>query len=459
MPSTAFPARHWSETLLGRVLGPMQEFMHRSAAGGIILVVVTVIALVLANSPLAPVYDAVLHTKVSFAVGPFALSESVLHWVNDGLMAIFFFLVGLEIKREVLVGELADVRAALLPIGAAVGGALAPAVIYLALNWGRSGAAGWGVPMATDIAFSLGVLALLGDRVPYGLKVFLTALAIIDDLIAVLVIALFYAGGIAWPALATGLGLLGLLGLANIFGIRALLVYAGLGSLVWLAFLQSGVHATVAGVLVALTVPARSRLDPAGFLTRARGILDRFEAAGGASTPMLTDERQQTALLELEDAAEAAQAPLQKVEHALHAWVQFGVMPIFALTNAGVALALGTVSGEAVPVALGIALGLVVGKPVGILLAAWLLVRSGLAGLPAGVSWSQLAGVACLAGIGFTMSLFIATLGFGQGALLEGAKLGILGASLVAGGLGYLVLWRQAPAPVVEPGAAPAAHH
>ncbi len=449
---TRTPARDWRDTPLAHVLSPMQRFIHHETASGIVLIAATVAALALANSPLALPYDALLHTEIGVEAGPFALRESLAHWINDGLMALFFFLVGLELKREALAGELANPRQALLPILAAVGGAALPAVIYSLVNRGGPGAPGWGVPMATDIAFALGVLALLGSRVPWALKVFLTAVAVIDDLLAVLVIALFYTGGLDLGALGIGLGVLALLAAVNLLGIRALPLYVALGLLVWLAFLRSGVHATLAGVLVALTIPARSRIDRDSFLSRAYGLLEQLRQGDPAEAPLLTDERQEQAVLELEDACEAVQAPLQKLEHQLQPWVAFGVMPVFALANAGVALSAQGLAGEGLPVVLGIAAGLVLGKPAGLFAATWLAVRLGIAQLPQGVTWRQIAGAGCLAGLGFTMSLFIATLGFeGAPELLAAAKLGILVASLAAGLIGYAALRLAASPAAPEP--------
>jgi NhaA family Na+:H+ antiporter len=275
-------APHWSVTPLARILRPMQEFIHQSQSSGIVLLLMTILALAVANSPLSASYSAFLNSYVTIAASPFVLQETVLHWINDGLMAIFYFLVGLEIKREVLVGELASLRAAMLPIAAAIGGVLAPALIYVAFNLGGEGIDGWGVPMATDIAFALGCLALLGDRIPFGLKIFLTAVAIVDDLIAVLVIAIFYSSGVHLAALGIGFAVLLVLVFANFFGIRTPLIYATLGVLVWLAFLHSGVHATIAGVLVALTIPARSRIKQSAFLARLRQTLRQFEQEGVA---------------------------------------------------------------------------------------------------------------------------------------------------------------------------------
>ena len=438
-------ARHWSKTPLVHILGPMQEFIQQSQASSIILLVMTILALLIANSPLSAMYNTLLETHIGLSIGAFQLDESILHWVNDGLMAIFFFLVGLEIKREVLVGELANPRAAALPIIAAIGGVVVPAAIYMAFNFGGSGQHGWGVPMATDIAFALGCLALLGNRTPLGLKIFLTAVAIVDDLIAVLVIALFYTSDLHLLWLAGGLGVVVLLLAANLVGIRAPIVYGALGAVVWLAFLESGVHATIAGVLVALTIPARRRIDTPTFVQRVRQVVQQFEQSGRDRDRLHASEGQQSAVLELEDICEQAQAPLQKIEHDLHGWVAFVIMPIFAFANAGVALPANSLGGESLPVLLGILLGLVIGKPVGIFAASWLAVRTGIAALPSGVNWLHMLGVGVLGGMGFTMSLFIASLAFDQPELLATAKVAILLASLLAGIGGLLLLSRVRP--------------
>ncbi len=429
-------------TPLDKILRPFQDFIQHSASGGIVLVSATVVALILANSALAGRYHEVLHTEISFTVGSLVLSHSLLHWINDGLMTIFFLLVGLEIKREVLIGELSSFRAALLPVVAAVGGAIVPAILYALFNHTGQGASGWGIPMATDIAFTLGLLALLGDRVPFALKIFVTAAAIVDDLIAILVIAFFYSEGINGLALGIAFAVLALMIVGNLLGIRRLTFYLGLGVIVWLAFLQSGVHATVAGVLIALTIPARKQIDPDGFLTRVRRLLDRFDDSKAETSLLVRTEVQQSIVAELEEACEQVQTPLQRLEHTLQQWVAFAIMPIFALANAGITLSLGSLQGETSAIALGIVVGLVVGKPIGILGASWLTVRSGVARLPQKVRWAHLVGAACLAGIGFTMSLFIAALGLGDSPLLEVAKLGILTASLIAGTLGYMLLRR-----------------
>jgi Na+:H+ antiporter, NhaA family len=439
-----------------RIVGPLQEFMHNSAAGGIVLMSAAVLALIFANTPLSESYNGVLHSEIGVTVGSYELRADVLHWVNDGLMAVFFFLVGLEMKRELLVGELSNRRAAVFPLIAAIGGATVPALIYAALNLGREGAGGWGVPMATDIAFALGVLALLGSRVPFALKVFLTSVAIVDDLIAVIVIAIFYSVGINFVALGIGVGVLVAMLALNLLGVHRTSVFAVLSIAVWLAFFESGVHATIAGVLAAWMVPARFKMEPADFVRRVRAMLDRFETMPESADRLMTGQRQQDAVIEIEDACEAVQAPLQNMEHSLHFPVNFVIVPLFALANAGVALSLSGLEGDAGLVTLGIVVGLVVGKPIGIMLAGWLAVRLGLGALPQDTGWAQMLGAACLGGVGFTMSLFIAALAFGEGPLLESAKLGILAASLVSGTLGYFLLRRSSNGDgIARPGPAP----
>jgi len=427
--------------LVERVLGPFQRFFSTHAAGGLVLLACTAVALAWANSPWADAYHHLWEAPVTIGAPGFGLTLSLHHWVNDGLMAVFFFLVGLEIKREVLVGELASRRSAALPVAAALGGMLAPAALYAAVNAGGPGAAGWGVPMATDIAFALGILALLGDRVPSALRVFLAALAIADDLGAVLVIALFYTSALDWGALGGAAVVLAVLLGLNRAGARRPLTYALLGVLLWLLVLASGVHATIAGVLLALTIPARTRIGEKEFLARAEQSLADFRAADEPGTTVLTNRGHQEALQALESACDAAQAPLQRIEHALHGFVAFIVMPIFALANAGVPLGAGGVSAALrSPVALGVALGLLVGKPLGITLASYAAVRAGAADLPTGVAWRHVHGAAWLGGIGFTMSLFIAGLAFADPVVLDTAKLGVLGASAGAGVVGYALL-------------------
>ncbi|KRT64220.1 MAG: Na+/H+ antiporter NhaA, Na+:H+ antiporter, NhaA family [Candidatus Dadabacteria bacterium CSP1-2] len=394
-----------------------------------------------ANSPWFDSYFDLWQTKLKIGLGSFVLDKPLILWINDGLMAMFFFFVGLEIKREILVGELSSPRQAALPIVAALGGMIVPAILYLVLNAGKPGASGWGIPMATDIAFTLGVLALLGKRVPIALKVFLTSVAIVDDIGAVLVIAFFYTSQIYWSNLIVGAGFLIALILANRAGIRHPLVYASLGiGGLWLAFLMSGVHATIAGVLSAMTIPASTRIGREEFLEKSRYILKEFEGASVNEKSVLTSRQQRRAAEALEKASELVQTPLQRLEHDLHPWVIFGIMPLFALANAGVSLDGNLTQVLINPVTLGIVFGLVFGKQIGITLFSWLAVRSGIATLPVGVNWWQVYGVGWLAGIGFTMSLFIAGLAFRDIALLSLAKLGILTASLIAGVVGWIIL-------------------
>ncbi|MFP4623348.1 MAG: Na+/H+ antiporter NhaA [Gemmatimonadota bacterium] len=419
---------------------PFQEFFKAESASGIVLLACAAIALIWANSPWAESYFQLWETHLVVGGGPIQLDYSLHYWINDALMAVFFFMVGLEIKREVLVGELASPKQAALPIAAAIGGMVVPAAIYVAFNAGTPEIRGWGVPMATDIAFALGVLALLGDRAPAGLKIFLAALAIVDDLGAVLVIALFYSGGIDWTMLMfAGITFIVFLG-ANRGGVRRPAIYLGLGIILWYFFLKSGVHATIAGVVSAIAIPARTRINVPDFVGAAREYLEHFEKDGIRPDPAhpLTP-RQESALARLEDAAEGVQSPLLAIEHAIVPWVAYGIMPLFALANAGVALEPEVLSGLTSPVVIGIALGLLVGKFVGIGIFTWAAVKLGLAGVPAGVRVQHFIGVGFLAGIGFTMSLFIAGLAF-SGITLELAKVGILIASTVAGVIGYLLL-------------------
>jgi Na+:H+ antiporter, NhaA family len=423
-----------------RIVRPFQDFAHKQSSSGILLIIATVVALVWANSPWGDAYSNLWHTKLTIGVGDASLTKDLTHWINDGLMAIFFLVVGLEIKREVLVGELSSARSAALPVAAAMGGAVVPALIYVAINAGTEGAAGWGIPMATDIAFALGVLALLGERAPGALKVFLTALAIVDDIVAVLVIAVFYTADISWGALAVGGLFLGALVVANLIGVGSTLVYALLGVGLWLAFLLSGVHATIAGVLLAFTVPASSFINPGAFLQHSRYILDRFEEAGEKGENVLTNEERQAALHALNHATYELEPPLHELEHALHPWVVFAIMPLFALANAGVSLGGSITEALTSPVALGIVAGLVVGKQLGITLFAWLVVKSGVSVLPRGIGWRHVYGGGWLAGIGFTMSLFISDLAFPDNPLVDVAKIGILAASLIAGVVGWTIL-------------------
>ncbi len=386
-------------TRLPRMLiRPLQQFTETESSSGIILLGCAAVALVWANSPWYESYQHLWETPLTLGVPGVSLTEPLHLWINDALMAVFFLLVGLEIKREVLIGELASVKRSALPLAGAVGGMIVPATIYAGLNAGTPLLRGWGIPMATDIAFALGVVVLLGPRVPSGLKVFLTALAIVDDLGAVLVIALFYTADLSPAALGASAGLVALLIGCNVAGVRRLSVYLGLGVLLWLAVLHSGVHATVAGVLLAMTIPAGAK----------RGT----EVSGESELP---------------------RSPLLRLERKLHAPVSYGIMPLFALANAGLHLDASLAGAFGNSITLGVLLGLVAGKPIGITAASWLVVRLGLATLPEQVGWRALAGVAWVGGIGFTMSLFIAGLAFSDAPQLAAAKAGVLTGSLLAG--------------------------
>jgi NhaA family Na+:H+ antiporter len=429
---------------IDRVMSPFREFTASSVSGGLLLMAAAIVALVWANSPWAESYTALWDTPMTIGIGQYALTKPLLLWINDLLMAVFFLVVGIEIKRELLVGELDSRRKAVLPIAAAVGGAVLPALIFLLVVAGGPGASGWGIPMATDIAFALGLLALLGSRVPVGLRIFLTALAIVDDLLAVLVIAVFYTEDLNVTMLAGAGAIVAVLLLANRMGVRHPIVYFALGAVLWLFVLRSGVHATIAGVLLAATIPATTRVDAPTFVRQARGILDRFDRHV-AGRPDARVEDHHEALWELESVTERAQAPMIRIEHTLHPWVNLLIVPLFALANAGVALSRDVLSIPPDPIIVGIVLGLVVGKQVGITTATWLVVRRGVAALPDGVTWRHIYGAAWLGGIGFTMSLFIADLGLDEGDQLSMAKVGILAASVIAGTGGYLLLRLWAP--------------
>lgn len=364
----------------------------------------------------------------------------MLEWVNDGLMVIFFFVVGLEIKRELTVGELASPRRAALPISAAVGGMVVPAAIYMIFNYGTEGEPGWGIPMATDIAFMLGVLTVFGKRIPLSLKVFFTALAIVDDIGAVMVIALFYTDEIVWGALVVAAVIfLGLIAL-NQAGIRSPMPYTVLGIGLWLAFLESGLHPTIAGVLVAFTIPSRIGASVEAFQAQCTAVLGGVEAEGSDTVRVANSSRSQAAAMTLEAIAERMQTPAQRLEHNLLPWVTYFILPIFAFANAGVTMQGDLVNTVTNPISLGIFLGLLVGKPLGIGFFSWLAVKSRLADLPMNVGWSQLLSTSFLAGIGFTMALFIANAAFADPGLLSIAKLSIILASLLVGLVGSVLL-------------------
>lgn len=418
-----------------------QNFTQIAASSGIVLLLCTIIALLWRNGPWGESYLQFWETHLTLTIGSWSIDESLLHWINDGLMVIFFFVVGLEIKREVTTGELASPRKAALPLAGAIGGMLVPAAIYLAFNLGGPGEPGWGIPMATDIAFTLGILTVLGKRIPLSLKVFFTALAIADDLGAILVIAIFYTEDISLIALGAAAVVLVALIALNRARVYTPVPYAVLGLVLWLAFLRSGVHPTIAGVLLAMTIPSRSPANMRALLAQAVTMLQSFELP--VSWRDEQDSRRQAAVSTMENITERMQSPAQRLEEGLIPWTDYLILPLFALANAGVLISPDSLGTLTSPISLGIILGLVVGKPLGITLLSWLATRLNLAELPAGVSWRQFAGAGALAGIGFTMSLFIADAAFGEDpALLATTKLAIIVASVLAAVFGSAVLLR-----------------
>ncbi|MEJ5218410.1 Na+/H+ antiporter NhaA [Cognatishimia sp. D5M38] len=385
-----------------KALSRIQKFMQMEASAGLVLMGVAVLAMIFANTGLAGLYTSVLDTNIRVGIGSFEISKPALLWINDGLMAIFFFLIGLEIKREVLLGELSSFDKAILPIFAAIGGMAVPGLVYVAINWGTpENLVGWAIPAATDIAFALGVLALLGTRAPVALKVFLLAVAIIDDLGAIIIIAIFYTSELSTNALTFSmLGFAAAVAL-NRMGIQRIAPYIIIGVIMWVFVLKSGVHATLAGVLIALTIPLKEK--------------------------------------------NGDKALLYKVEHALHPWVAYMILPIFAFANAGVSLTGLSVSDLTQPLTFGIAAGLFLGKQIGVVAATWIAVKSGIAKLPEGINWLHLYGVACLTGIGFTMSLFVGSLAFGADDAMNAVRLGVIFGSVLSGILGFVVLRSMAP--------------
>lgn len=431
---------------IDKVVKPIQQFIQQEKSGGLVLGISVIIALILANSPWHHEYHHFFEQPFGFLFNEnIYLEYSIHHWINDGLMAVFFFVVGLELKREIVAGELSNPRKALLPIAAAIGGMLVPALIYFSLNPTGEVHRGWGIPMATDIAFALGVLYLLGNRIPLALKVFLTALAIVDDLGAVLVIAFFYTSDISLMNLTIGLAFLLAMYIGNKMGVRSILFYAllGIGG-VWTAFLLSGVHATIASVLAAFTIPADVKIKENIFVARVKKHLRRFvNADPNNKVPTLTNE--QLHILEKMNAdTNHAIPPLQKLEHAMHPFVTFIIIPVFALANAGVSvLDIEMEQMFRTNVTLGVALGLLVGKVVGVVGFTLLLIKMKVAPFPEGMNIRNLLGLGLLASIGFTMSLFVTSLAFSHEEYMTQAKIGIFAASIIGGGLGYIVLSNQ----------------
>ncbi len=428
------PAEKW-------IINPVNNFIKKSTTGGIVLFVSALVAIILANSSLSDWYHHIWEHKIGFTFdGATYLNYTLHHWVNDGLMAIFFFVVGLELKREIVGGELSNPKNAMLPIAAAVGGMIFPALIYGIFNSGTESSHGWGIPMATDIAFALGVLYLLGNKIPTSLKVFLTALAIVDDLGAVLVIAFFYTAEINFPMLFTGIGFVVFLYCSKAFGIRNTIFYAIVGIFgVWLPFLLSGVHATIAAVLVAFTIPADSKVDEILFIDKIKKYLEKFKNADTTNKPTLTEE--QLHLLEkIRVTTKDAMTPLQRLEHGMHSLVSFVIMPIFALANAGVTFSNDILAETTSNVTLGVVFGLVAGKVIGVFGVSLAMIKFKIANMPQGLNNMHLFGVGFLAAIGFTMSLFVTNLAFNNPEYELQAKLGIFIASTIGGLIGFFIL-------------------
>jgi NhaA family Na+:H+ antiporter len=420
------------QPLIERIAQPLARFLQVEAAGGLVLLACTAVALGVANSSWADLFSSFWQTEIGFTVGGFTLYKPLLLWINDGLMAVFFFLIGLEIKREFVFGELNDPRNAALPAAAALGGMVVPAALYWILQWGQPGERGWGIPMATDIAFVVGFLALLGSRIPLGLKVLLLTLAIVDDIGAVLIIAIAYSENLAPLFLLPAAAGFGAVHLCNRLGVRPVPVYVVFGAAIWLAFLKSGVHPTVSGVLLGLLTPAYPWFTRQSLTKVAEGAVRRLHQDEE------TDDmaHHEDAVNLLTTIAPETISPLDRLETALHPWVAFGIMPLFALANAGVRVDLAALN---TPVAVAVGVGLAVGKPLGIFAFSWAAVRLGLAQLTSGVTWKVLAGAGCLAGIGFTMSLFIAGLAL-SGDLLRAGKIGTLMGSLLSAAVGSVLL-------------------
>jgi NhaA family Na+:H+ antiporter len=439
----------WEQSFV-RMMTPLEEFIHRQTTSGVLLMICAVIALVVANGPLLEEYERLLHTYAGFNVGDFKFKLSLHHWINEALMAGFFFIMGLELKRELLVGELASPKRALLPIMAALGGVLVPAGAYVAVNWSSGSLNGWGIPMATDIAFAIGALSLLGARVPKTLVTFLIALAIVDDLVAVAVIALFYTEEIDVITLIYAVGCTGLLAAMNLWGIRRMLPYAVVGTVLWAAMLASGIHATIAGIVVAFVIPIRPKFEAQAFIERVKESAHKMQKSIADTPDIIHNTRLRSLVSALDDASTLAQAPAQRLEHSLHLPVAYIVIPVFALANAGIPIDFTDFADYLEnPITLGVLVGLLVGKPVGIVGFTWLTVKLGWADLPTGLNMNHILGVGMLGGIGFTMSIFIADLGFASSPHdLLMAKTGILLASAIAGlgGFLWLVLHTEKPA-------------
>lgn len=430
--------------LIDKVVQPVQQFMHQEKSGGVVLGLSVVLAMILANSPWSSSYFHFFEHAFGFIFDgqPF-FTFSLHHWINDGLMAVFFFVIGLELKREILAGELSNFRKSLLPIGAAVGGMVVPALLFSTLNMGSAGQSGWGIPMATDIAFALSVLYLLGNRIPSSLKVFLTALAIVDDLGAVLVIAFFYSSNISLLNVSIGLACVLIMFIGNKMGIRNFIFYALFGILgVWASFLLSGVHATIASVLAAFTIPVDVRLSKTSYATKLKERAEKLLTSSDETDRRMLTEQRIHLLSAIKGDTDKVMPPLQRLETMLHPFVTYCVLPVFAFANAGIALNMDFTQLTSSHVMIGVALGLLIGKVVGIVGFTLLLVKLKVSSFPMGMTRRNLIGVGFLGAIGFTMSMFITSLAFDNDVYVVQAKIGILLASLLGGIIGYTILTR-----------------
>ncbi|KIO76733.1 Na(+)/H(+) antiporter NhaA [Pedobacter lusitanus] len=422
-----------------KIIAPVSRFIHLEYTGGIVLFLSVLVAIIWANSPFHESYHHLWDIKFSIGFDGYMLNKPLHIWINDGLMALFFFVIGLELKREFMEGELSTLKKASLPMMAALGGMLVPAIIFFCINKGLDSEHGWGIPMATDIAFALALLSMAGKHIPASVKVFLSALAVADDLGAVLVIAFFYTSNLNFVPLGIAAIFLLILIAGNKLGIRSSAFYLLIGIAVWIGFLLSGVHATIAGVLVAFTIPAVTKINENNFSENLRKLSFDFEQEipnGG----LLTTSEQHRTIEQVKQLTLAAETPLQKIEYALHPWVAFVIMPLFALANAGIVIGADFFTALVNPVSIGVISGLIIGKFAGVLLFTWLMVKTKLAQLPDQANWKHITGVALLAGVGFTMSLFISNLAFENPEFIEQAKYGILIASLIAGVLGITML-------------------
>ncbi len=431
---------NYNEGIMKMITNPFESFFKSEARSGVLLIICTVLALIFANTSVAGEYYGLLSKYISFEFESIVLHKTMLHWINDGLMGIFFFVVGLEIKREIMVGELSEVKKAMFPVFAAIGGMLIPALVFFFFNHGFDTLRGWGIPMATDIAFALGVLSLQGKNASLPLKIFLVALAIIDDLGAVMVIAVFYTADIHMSYLILAGVVFFILILLNVTGFRYPLIYFAFGGLLWYAFLKSGVHATLAGVLLAFTIPSKTRINKKEFIDRCNYYLSKFKYTNQPGKSILENQEQREAVQSIEISCHRVESPLQRLEHILNPYVVFLIMPLFALANAGVTIKPEVLNGLGSSIALGIIFGLFLGKPIGIAFFAWIAVKLKIADIPKEINFGQIIGVGFLGGIGFTMSIFIGNLAFENSLYLDIVKVSILAGSFLAAITAMLIL-------------------